>query len=343
MRAVQLIAPGSPLETREVAAPHPGPGEVLVAIEAAGICRSDMHYRAGFPLAGPLPLTLGHEVAGTVLAVGDGVGEELHGERVALHYLVTCGSCRYCTSGVEQFCPEGAMLGKDMPGGYAEAIVVPATNTHRVPDEVTIEHAAVMMCSTATAYHALRKAELGVGEHVVVLGAGGLGMAAVQLAAILGAGSVVAVDLDRSKLATAAAFGAIPVEGGPELADRIVAAAGGPVDVALDLVGSAPLLRVGLDATAPLGRIVAVGLTPDDFPVAPYRDLIVGERTIVGCSDHHGTEIDELLDLAATGRLDLDAVVTHTVPLDAAEINGVLDSMETFESPVRTAIIPGGT
>jgi propanol-preferring alcohol dehydrogenase len=338
---VQLIEPGRPLQAREIAPPAPGPGEISVGIGAAGICRSDMHYRAGFPTAGPLPLTLGHEVAGTVDAIGEGVDDSILDCRVALHYLVTCGTCRRCTSGTEQFCSVGEMLGKDRPGGYAESIVLPAANAHVVPDEVPLAHAAVMMCSTATAYHALEKAKPTSEDTVVVLGVGGLGMAAIQLARIRGAATVIAVDVDEAKLATAETHGAIGVRGGAGLAQRIIDAAGDRVDVVLDLVGSVPLLRAGLDASGPLARIVAVGLTPEALPVAPYRDLIVGERTLVGCSDHLSSEISELFALAASGRLAFDDIVTHSVPLDDEAINGVLDGMEALDSPVRTVVTPG--
>ncbi len=340
MRAVRLITAGAPLEDRDLPAVAPGPDEVLVSIGAAGICRSDLHYRSGFPAAGPLPLTLGHEIAGTITEVGESVVDRTPGQRVGLHYLVTCGTCRYCAAGVEQFCPEARMLGKDRDGGYAAAIAIPARNTHLVPDSVPIDHAAVMMCSTATSLHALRKARLVPGETVAVLGVGGLGMAAVQLAAVLGAARVIAVDIDAEKLATAARLGAVAVEGGTDLASRIRAAAGGPVAVTLDLVGSVPLLRAGLDAAAPMGRIVAVGLTAEDLPVAPYRDLIVGERTVVGSSDHLGTEIDELLAFAADGTLRFDDIVTNRIPLDAAAVNSVLDDLAVSRAPVRSVIVP---
>jgi propanol-preferring alcohol dehydrogenase len=341
VRAVQLVQPGAPLVAREVAAPTPGAGEVVVTVEAAGVCRSDLHYRAGFPTAGPLPLTLGHEVAGSVAAVGAGVSPNRVGERVALHYLVTCGACGYCAAGATQFCPTGEMLGKDRAGGYAEAIVVPERNAHPVPGGVPVEHAAVMMCSTVTALHALRKGAVGAGETVAVLGLGGLGMAAIQLAALRGAGTVLGVDLDPAKRATAAALGAVPVAGGPGLAARLREAGGGPVDVVLDLVGSVPLLREGLAATGPLGRVVAVGLTADELPVAPYAELIVGERTLVGCSDHLPEDVPEVLGYAADGRLRLDDIVTRRIALDAEAVNGALDDLAEFTGPVRTVIVPG--
>lgn len=340
MHAVQLTATKSPLVDAELPLPVPEADEVIVSIEAAGICRSDLHYRSGFPTAGPLPLTLGHEMAGTIHEVGEDVELLAIGQRVAVHYLVTCGVCGQCRVGGEQFCEVGEMFGKDRNGGYGEFVVVPERNAFRIPDEVPTDHAAVMMCSTATSYHALRKGRLVEGETVAVLGVGGLGMAAVQLGPILGAANVIAVDLDPAKLAAATELGAVAVEAGPGLAQRLAAAVADPIDVVLDLVGSVELLRTGLEVTAPQGRVVAVGLTDQRLGIDSYRDLIVGERTLVGSADHLGSEIPELMALAADGTIDLDRVVANHVPLDATAINEVLDDMERFDSPVRTVIVP---
>src|SRR5512147_15508 len=118
MKAIRLIAPGRLLELQEIPIPEVGPRDVLVRVKAAGICHSDAHYRAGRSLVRPLPLTLGHEVAGTVERVGAEVTGFKAGDRVCLHYLATCGECNYCQRGHEQFCPSGAMMGKYRDGGY---------------------------------------------------------------------------------------------------------------------------------------------------------------------------------------------------------------------------------
>lgn len=321
--------------------PEPGPGEVVVAVEAAGICRSDVHYRSGFPTTAFLPITLGHEVAGAIVSVGDAVPAERVGERVALHYQTYCGTCDLCISGREQFCAEGEMLGKSRHGGYAELIVVPAVNAYPVPDNVTSEQAAVMMCSTATAFHGLRKGRLARGERVAVLGVGGLGMSAVQLAREMGAGEVLAVDIDRDKLAMARAHGATPVDAsthadlGGAMRDL------GGVDVALDLLGSIDLLQAGVAALRPLGRVVAVGLVDGELPLRPYEQLIAGEHEVIGCMDHLGSEIPELLAMASQRRIDVASVITDRIPLDADAINASMDRIERFRGGVRTVITAG--
>ena len=192
-RAVRLAAPGQPLVDAVLETTSPGPGELVVRVKAAGICHSDAHYRSGVGST-RYPLTPGHEVAGVVAEVGAGVTAHRAGDRVCLHYLVNCGECRDCRAGREQFCAAGQMIGKDRDGGFAELVRVPARNAHRLPDAIPYEQGAIMMCSAATALHALRKARLAPGETVAVFGAGGLGVSAIQLARALGAGTVYAVN-----------------------------------------------------------------------------------------------------------------------------------------------------
>ncbi len=339
MRALQLVNPGRPLEMRDVATPELGPDDVAVAVKAAGICRSDVHYRAGFPAVGPLPLTLGHEVAGLVAEVGSDVTGLAPGDRVCIHYQVGCGHCGYCTKDLGMFCPDGKMIGNGRDGGYADLIVIPARNAIPVPDGVPLDQAAVMMCSSATSLHALRKGRLAPGESVAVFGAGGLGVSAIQLAFIEGAERVFAVDINPAKLAAAAALGAIPVDANDDPVTALCADGG--CDVALDLVGSAGVMRQCLDSLAPLGRAVAVGLTPDTFPVGPYTDLVSGESELIGTSDHTAGEIVELLDLAVAGTFDVGNVVQQVVPLDAAAVNAAMDTLENFGDTLRTVIKPG--
>ena len=338
MRALQLVERGKPLELRDVPEVPLGNDDVTVAVRAAGICRSDVHYRSGFPKVGPLPLTLGHEVAGVVAAVGPAVRDVAEGDRVCIHYQVGCGTCDYCERGFEQFCATGKMIGNGRPGGFAERITVPARNIVSVPDEVPLDHAAVMMCSSATSLHALRKGRTGAGDRVAVFGAGGLGMSAIQLARLEGAAVVYAIDLNDQKLEQAASLGAQPIA----VADRPVQALRrlGGVDVALDLVGSAQVMQQCLESLAPMGRAVAVGLTADTLPVGPYTDLVTGEAEMIGASDHLKSEIEELLEHAAAGRLVLDGVVGSRIPIEASAVNSALDELEVFRGSIRTVIEP---
>ena len=142
MRAVQLTHIGEALEDAELPVPEIGPSEVLIRVAAAGICHSDVHYRAGISNIDRLPLTLGHEIAGRVEEAGSDVTPVSAGDRVCVHYLVSCGRCDFCGRGLEQFCHEGQMIGKHRDGGYAEFIKVPARNAFVLPDEISFESGA---------------------------------------------------------------------------------------------------------------------------------------------------------------------------------------------------------
>lgn len=342
MKSIRLIEPGKPLELQEMEVPETGEADVLVRVKAAGICHSDAHYRAGKSPVHPLPLTLGHEVAGVVEKVGSKVRKVEPGDRVALHYMVTCGECRYCRGGHEQFCTTGKMIGKYRDGGYAETIVVPERSVFHLPDEIPFEQGAIMMCSTATAYHSLRKARLKPGERVAVFGAGGLGISAVQLARIMGAAEVYAVDIKENKLALAQHFGAIPVNASwtdPVAEIRRLTQNEG-VEVAVELIGLLETMEQAFQCLGPMGRLAIAGIGEADFGFSPYLDLINREAEVIGVSDHLASELEQLLGWAQSGRLDLSRVVTGRVPLEAEAINQVLDRLESFSEDIRVVITP---
>ncbi len=342
MKALRLVAPGRPLEMHEIPVPLPGPHEVLIRVKAAGICHSDAHYRAGFSPAGPFPLTLGHEIAGVVERPGAGVSNFQPGERVCVHYLATCGTCAWCAGGHEQFCVSGQMLGKHRAGGYAEFVLVPARSLLPLPEGISFAHGAVMMCSSATSLHALRKVRMQPGESVAIFGLGGLGASAVQLARALGATRIFGVDLVPAKLALAESFGAVPVNArtGDPVAQIRRLTDGCGVDVALELVGLPLTMRQAVQSLAIMGRAALVGLTQESLALSPYTELLGKEAEIIGVSDHLAGELPDLLALAGRGALDLARIVTRTVPLEAAAINGVLDELEKFGGATRTVILP---
>jgi propanol-preferring alcohol dehydrogenase len=340
MRALQLSRACDPVEAIELPAARPGPGEVRVAIEAAGICHSDVHYRAGLRRLDTLPVVLGHETAGTITEVGEGVAPDLTGTRVGLHYVISCGTCLRCELHGEQFCDTYGMLGVTRQGGFADSISVPARNAIPIPDVIPTSHAAVMMCSTATALHALHQGRLEPGQTVAVFGVGGLGMSAVQLARALGAAHVVAVDVDETRLAIAADLGADPV---PANQAREALAAQGGADLALDLVGSMGVLRDAIDAAPPGGRVVSVGLTHGTMALDPFADLIRREVELIGSNDHLAADIHELFAVAENGELSLDQVVTGRVPLDPDAVNEVMDVMQGYGPGIRTVIEPQGS
>lgn len=342
MKAVQLTGVRRPLELRDCVAREPAAGEVRVQVRAAGICHSDAHYRAGLSPMGPLPLTLGHEIAGVVDRAGTGVRELREGDRVCLHYLLTCGECAHCMAGRESFCPRAAMLGHHVDGGFAEAITVPARNAVRLADRIPFEHGAILMCSSVTALHALRRGRLRPGETVAVFGTGGLGVSAVQLARALGAREVFAVDIRADKLEAAAGLGAVPIDASSvdPVSQLRAATQGEGVDVTLDLVGVPLTMREALTSLAPQGRAVLVGLSDHMLELDPYREILGREAELVGSNDHTLAEVSEVLAFAERGALDLSAAVARTVPLEASAINEVLDALEQNRAGVRTVVVP---
>lgn len=340
LKALQLVATAAPVALREVPEPALGPNDVLIRVRAAGICHSDAHYRAGRSPAGPLPLTLGHEVAGVVERVGVEVRSPAVGTRVCVHYLISCGGCPACLRGDEQFCATGAMIGHHRAGGWAQLIAVPARNAVPLPGGISFAHGAVAMCSSATAFHALKRGRLGKGDRVAIFGIGGLGMSAVQLARALGAAEVFAVDLDERKVKLAESFGAIPVRAGVGDPVGVIRerTGGRGVDVALELIGLPLTMEQSLRALAVHGRAVVAGLATKPMSVDSYRDLLGREAELLGANDHLKSELPGLLELVEKGSVDLERVVERRVPPDAGAVNEILDDLDRFAAPTRTVI-----
>jgi D-arabinose 1-dehydrogenase-like Zn-dependent alcohol dehydrogenase len=342
MRAVRLIQLGKPLKDAEVAPPEIGPSEVLVRVAACGICHSDAHYRAGISPIDPLPVTLGHEVSGRVETVGRDVHHVSPKARVYVHYLVSCGCCDFCRRGHEQFCSKGQMIGKHRDGGYAEFIKVPGRNVFVLPDEIPFEHGAIMMCSSATALHALNKARLKSDESVAIFGFGGLGFSALQLARAFGCRDVYVVDINPAKLASIATFGGIPIDataGDP--VDQIRKATDGKgADVSIELVGSAITMGQAVRSLGVFGRAALVGLTAESMSVLPYTEVINKEVEIIGVSDHLAAELPLLMQFARNGKLCFPEGTLRSVGLDAAQINAALDEVEKSSDYIRTVIVP---
>jgi 2-desacetyl-2-hydroxyethyl bacteriochlorophyllide A dehydrogenase len=341
MKAIRLVAVGRPLEMQDIPIPAFGEKDILVKIHAAGICHSDVHYRNGLSPVYPLPMTLGHEVAGVVEEIGRQVTNIDIGERVCLHYNLTCGDCYYCTSGNEQFCEKVRMLGHHAQGGYAEYITIPARNAIHLPDELPFDQGATLMCASATAFHALRKSRLEPGEVVAIFGVGGLGLSAVQLAKAFGALTVFAVDINEEKLKFAAHYGAIAINAqrvDPVLEIRKLTNNKG-ADVAIEMIGLPKTMRQAIQCLGILGRAVIVGLGNQPLEIDTYHELLGSEREIIGSNDHLLQDLSVLVEMARRRVLDLSKVVTRTIPLDPDAINAALDALEGFSSDVRTVIV----
>jgi D-arabinose 1-dehydrogenase-like Zn-dependent alcohol dehydrogenase len=272
------------------------------------------------------------------------VGEEVTNvaaeDRVCVHYLVHCGSCEFCVRGLEQFCAKGRMIGKHRDGGYAEFIKVPGRNAFVLPDEIPFEVGAIMMCSSATALHALNKARLESGESVAIFGFGGLGFSALQLAQAFGCGKVYVVEINPTKLASIAALGGVAID--PNAGDPVdqirEATSGKGVDVSIELIGSAITMRQAVQCLGALGRAALVGLTAESLSVLPYPEVINKEVEIIGVSDHLAAELPALMEFARSGKLRFPTGALRFIDLDPVRINAALDALNTSIDHVRTVI-----
>jgi 2-desacetyl-2-hydroxyethyl bacteriochlorophyllide A dehydrogenase len=345
MKAIRLVQFGKPLEDAEVPLPEIGSTDVLVRVAACGICHSDAHYRAGISHIDSLPVSLGHEVAGRVETVGREVHHVSPRDRVYVHYLVSCGHCDFCRRGHEQFCANGQMIGKHRDGGYAEFIKIPARNVFVLPDQISFEEGAIMMCSSATALHALNKARLKSHESVAIFGFGGLGFSALQLARAFGCHEVYVVDINPAKIDSIAAFGGIAIDAtaGDAVGQIREASDGKGVDVSIELVGSAATMGQAVRCLGVFGRAALVGLTAEALSVLPYTEVINKEVEIIGVSDHLATELPLLIQFARNGKLVFPEGTLRSVDLDAAQINVALDEVEKSSDRIRTVIVPRPT
>jgi propanol-preferring alcohol dehydrogenase len=341
MKAIRMVEQGKPLELQHIPIPAAGEEDVLVRVRAAGICHSDAHYRAGRSSMGMMPITLGHEVAGEVEWVGSNVATVKAGDRVCLHYNISCGDCYYCRVGNEQFCTTVKMIGHHIDGGYAEYLAVPARNAILLPEEIPFEEGATLMCASATALHALRRGRIKEGETVAVFGVGGLGLSAIQLAKALGATEVYAVDIKMDKLELASQYGAIPVNASrADAVEEIRALTKGKgVDVALEMIGLPVTMRQTIESLGVLGRAVIVGLSQMPLEINPYRTLIGYEAEIIGSNDHLLQELSVLIDMARRKVLDTSHVVSQRIPLEASNVNQRLDELEQYTDDVRAVIV----
>jgi len=341
LKAARLHRIGEKLRIDAMEVPQPEPNDVIVDIRAAGICHSDINYRDGVSPVGKLPLILGHEIAGLVSKTGErvkGIGE---GDRVCVHYVRSCGNCSFCRTDRENFCEQYQMIGKDIDGGFAEYIRVPASNILKLPSIIPFEQGCILGCAVSTAYHALRRGRIRAQDIVVVYGVGGLGAQAIPLAKIFNAGKVVAVDISDDKLKLAKKLGADETVNAAtqDPAQRIEEMTEGKLaDLVLDFVGTAKVIEQEIRCVGKSGRMVLVGIGPEEIKVSPYKTIIGKEMELIGVNDHLKSELAQAIDMVASGRMDLSTSITHRVHLD--EVNTGLKILEEgIGNPVRVVVV----
>ena len=326
MKAAILHEFGTPLEIEDVATPELGSGEVLIKVEACGVCHSDYHLAHGeWDMLRPitkLPLILGHEVTGRIVAVGEGVQDFSEGDRVGVPWLFySCGECEYCLSDRETLCPKQKVTGCTVDGGFAEYLKASASHTARLPHNLSAEEAAPLLCAGLTVYKSLRVAGAQAGQRLVVFGVGGLGHLAIQLGKAKGM-EVGAVDLTEAKLQLATECGADWVVNASESpAHRQVKAHGGGGDIVMVTSASTAAYDTALRSVRRGGVLAVVGMTPEPISVSTVA-LVSGEIKIVASAVGTRKDLRDVLELAAAGKLRCRF---ETRPLK--DINQVFDSM----------------
>jgi len=318
MRAAVFSGGGRPLDLATVPRPEPGPGELLVAVVACGLCHTDLHYLDhGTPTFKEPPLILGHEISGTVVRIGSGVGVEWIGASVLLSSISTCGACVACRTGHENQCAKQKMLGNAVDGGFAEYVTWPARDAFVVPPEVPLEEGCVIADALTTAYHAVvRRGRVVAGETVAVFGCGGLGLSAIQVAVLVGA-KVIAIDIDPVKRELALQLGAFATFDGndADLAKTLRRATEGGPDVAIEAIGKPSVQEVALSTVRTGGRLVLLGFAAEPMRL-PGGRVTFRELEIIGTLGCRNVDFPVVLDLVRRGRLTVRPLVSHRHPLE---------------------------
>jgi alcohol dehydrogenase len=323
VRALVFESFAGPLAVQEVPAPDPTPGGVVVRVAASGICRSDWHAWQGHDRDVVLPHVPGHELAGTVEAVGDGVTRWRTGDRVTVPFVNACGRCAQCAEGEHQVCSRQTQPGFTHWGSLAEFVALDAADVNlvAVPDGLGLATAASLGCRYATAFRAVvHIGRVRPGEWVAVHGCGGVGLSAVQIAAAAGA-RVVAVDVTPGALELARQLGAEHVvDGGADVPTAVGELTGGGAHVSLDALGAPVTCVNSVRSLRPRGRHVQVGLLPPEQGRAevPMERVIALELQVLGSHGMAAHAYPELLGLIAAGRLDPRPLVTRELALDDA-------------------------
>lgn len=342
MLAARFSAADKALDLREVPVPRPGPLDVVVRVEACGICLSDVHLIDGsIPPVTPEVIP-GHESFGTVADAGDLVPGWSEGERVTVAGGRNCGRCDRCRTGRPDGCTAFEIMGFHYDGAWAGYVSVPYHVLSRVPEGIVPEQAAILADAVATPYAALKdRAQLGAGESVGLWGIGGLGTHAVQLARLMGAATIVAVDPLASARDRALALGADAAfdPRTDDLRIKIAELTDGGLDVAVDLVGANAVISQCVSCLGRGGRAVMVGLSMEPITLEPSLLFGVLSHSVLGHLGYDKRHLDELVALLAAGRLDLSASISDVMPLTEVT-EGVRRLAEKEGDPVRLIVTP---
>jgi 6-hydroxycyclohex-1-ene-1-carbonyl-CoA dehydrogenase len=340
MKAAVLYAAKEPLRVEEVPTPTPGPGELLVKVAACGLCHTDLHYiDHGVPTFKKPPLILGHEVSGTVAALGDGVMGWQEGSRVLLPAVYGCGECAMCRTGRENVCERMIMFGNNVDGGYAEYMLAPAKDVLSLPDEIPLEEGAIIADATTTPYHAvINRGQVKPGDQVVVFGCGGIGLNVVQVANAVGA-QVIAVDIADEKLEWAAELGAhvtLNSQKFERIDKEIRKLTGGGADIAFECIGNPIVQAQSFNSLRTGGRFVVVGFASKPMSLSTGK-VMYREMEIIGSLGCRPVDYPRVIELVRQGKIKVKELVTARFSLD--DINTGLDVLREGKG-IRSVVVP---
>jgi D-arabinose 1-dehydrogenase-like Zn-dependent alcohol dehydrogenase len=343
MRAQRFYADTKKFAVEDVPIPEPGPGEVLVKVAFCGICHSDLSLINGtFPAMRPV-VTQGHEAAGTIAKLGPDVTGWAEGDRVVVAAGRPCTQCANCRRGDVTNCLAIQLMAFAYDGAWAEYTVAQAAGLTRVPDNVPLEQAAILADAVSTPFGAVvRTGKVGIGESVGVWGVGGVGTHIVQLARLVGAAPVIAVDVKAAVLERAVELGADHAFDARDdrLSEKIAELTGGrKLDVAFDAVGLASTFEQALDNLTVGGRLVAVGMSAEPACVGPTSMFALTQKQVLGHLGYQNVDIETLATLVSRGRLDISRSISEVVSLEDIAVG--IERLDRQEgNPIRILVQP---
>ena len=343
MRAERFYADTKTVALEDVPIPDPGPGEVLVQVAFCGICHSDLSLINGtFPAQRPV-VTQGHEASGTIAKLGPDVTGWSEGDRVVLAAGRPCLECPNCRRGEMSDCLRIQLMAFAYDGAWAEYTVALAAGLTRVPDNVPLEQAAILADAVSTPFGAVvRTGKVTVGESVGVWGVGGIGTHVVQLARLVGAAPVIAIDINPVVRDRALELGADHAfdSRDPDLRAKLAEVTGGRLlDVAFDAVGLKVTFEQALDCLTVGGRLVGVGMSDQSPTVGPTSMFGLTQKQVLGHLGYQNVDIETLARLVSLGRLDLSRSISRIIPL--ADIRDGIDALEHADgNPIRILVQP---
>jgi len=340
MKAMIFEKANEPLKLGEWPTPEPKPGEIIVKVAACGVCHTDLHYiDHGVPTFKQPPMILGHEAAGIVSAVGEGVTDRKEGDRVLLPAVLTCGHCPNCRTGRENICLNMKMFGNDIDGAYAEYVAAPAKDSFILPDSIPLVEGSIIADAISTPYHAVKnRGEVRGGDNVVVFGCGGIGLNIVQVATAFGA-NVIAVDLRDDKLEAAKSLGAVAGfnPSNVERVDKeIRKLTGGGADIGFEAIGNPKTIAALFNCIRNGGRMVVVGYTDQSVTLNAGR-IMYREMEIVGSLGCRPVDYPRLINMVAAGSIKVKELVSHQFSLE--DTNKAFDQLREGVG-LRSVVVP---